>query len=114
MTQEASPQQISTIDENSPSSVFDEVEFTCSDADVKCAQLEIETEPEIDATSFPSTAKLVKPKSSVSKKLVYVLLERIAEYLFPLCQSARMPHWENVDSDVTSMVQQLYINRNCS
>ena len=112
VTKEAPQQQISTVDENSPSSVFDEVEFPCSDADVNCAQLEIETVPEIDTTALPSTIKPVKPKSSVSKKLAYVLMELIAEYLFSLCERGRMPHWESVTCDVTSMVQKFYINPN--
>ena len=81
----------STVFDGSPLTVFDECEFACTDADVQCAQ--IETVPEKGTT----TSKPIKPKSSVSKKLAYVLLESIAEYLFSLCESGRMPHWENVD-----------------
>ena len=76
----------STVFDGSPSTVFDEGEFACTDADVQCAQ--IETVPEKDTT----TSKPIKPKSSVSKKLAYVLLESIAEYLFSLCERGRMPH----------------------
>ena len=113
-TEEASPQQLSTssvIDhEDSPSAgMLDEVGFAWPDAEADEADPEKDT-IDLALPAAPLPAAVVKPKSSVSKKLAYVLLERIAEYLFSLCRTNRMPYWDKVKDNVTSMAHQFYIN----
>ena len=110
-SEEASPQQLSAspaVGESSPwtpAAVFDEAAFACTEVDDGAAPLPIEAE--MITTALPTP---VKPKSSVSKKLAYVLVERIADHLFSLCRSNRIPYWEKVEGDVTSMVNQFYID----
>ena len=109
-SEEASPQQLSDspVDENSPSAgMLDEAAFACTRAEVDDGAAPPPMEPEMITTASPAP---VKPKSSISKKLAYVLLEKIAEFLFSLCRSKRMPYWEKVEGDVTSMVNQFYID----
>ena len=54
--------------------------------------------------------KPVKSKNSVSKKLCYILIERIADHIFTSSRKSRMPSWAKLENDISWLIQQFFID----